>query len=182
MKKTISIIIGILLLASIVTGVVYEDQYAILTVEPDTAGFKTGGYFQEAELCSKVNSTESISISYLFERPLTSASIRYGSIDISDLFIYNQLNPRNYGFASDKRNSYRIENIIFQPYECKSWDYNYQTMGSGKWDLVAWTGNILSPTMTWLLDPFYNASVYNNDFNSALDLNDIANSTNLTIS
>ena len=60
-----------LLVSSIVFAVVFEDGNARLVVEPGTATIRSDGfYYQYAELCSKVGSSQSLSLAFLFQRRL----------------------------------------------------------------------------------------------------------------
>lgn len=170
-------------LTSVSYAITWEDAYAKLTVTPTIAYPHVGGYYQEAELCSKVNSIQSLSLAFLFDRRLTSGNIRTAEgVDVTNYMQGAIINPQDYGFNSTKGYSYRYEGLQFQPYECKTYDWNYNTFGSGKWDLAAWTGSLISPTKTWLLDPLFNATYYRNNFLTTEDIADWTTLFNTTAS
>lgn len=93
--------------------------------------------------------------------------------DLTSSFNYAQINPANYGIDSTKEHSYYRE-VCLPGEKTISGRWNYQTTGSGKWDLVVWNDQI-----TWLLDPRFNDSRYTHDFDDTVDINTTATTLNV---
>lgn len=170
-------LIFLVIVATAAAAVTYENQYAKLTVTPETAYPTAQGWLQQAELCSKVGSQQSINVAFLFPY-----RVRHGSVDqlVNNAWVsrtpflqYARVNPQNFGVDSANRHSYRYEGLTFAPLECKTFRWAYTpTTQYGKWDFVAWQGTTQNPTRQWVLDPYYNATAYRNDFFTVDEINE----------
>jgi len=82
---------------------------------------------------------------------------------------YNNLNPQTYGFESSKNNVYLLDNqICIKSGETLEGKWNYKTPGSGKWDLLLYTNNLVHKIE---LDPWFNISTINIDMSTLTDTN-----------